>query len=723
MKSRGLRFSPHLGQMLFYTCVMLLFYVSVLFYSRAQLILLTPANNTHKMDEKKSLNGDIGEESSCNSAESSDCDEDDMSYESDDSVDSIEEGFEFGYNGHKCQEPFKEMEYAYHGLGKDLFEELESNSCYWDSIQRVEEDSTDDWERAGKAIGGNMFVRMLELEFLNKSFAQGLASNRSLCHLHIRCKHLCEGNLLSNLSPMLEHNQHLRCLQIRDCCETRHYNRSFWDGDNQCGISSTNFQSLVLALDKCTSLQRIDLGCNKISDEQSATLFRTLSGHPNLKAIHFDSNRVGRKGCKALGDLLQSVSCNVKHLYLAKNDIDDECLVILTSALVKNTSVQSLSLECSITNDHQNPITEAGWERLFSCMSKSKDRWVGIQAGSTKMNDRGLTAMAKAMSENTNSLKRIDLGYNSSIGDVGWQAFSNSLGILSSLVVLDLSRTKINDQMLLSIGNELVKAPTLKSLDISTILDVTSLGWQNFFRVFPTPESSLESLILYHYNQIDDQAFEVLVDVLSNNSTLKNLNIMELSEISPQGWSVLLPRLLSSPNSKLKEICLSCNRIDDRVAIGFANALRQNTCLEKIYCETMSNSILTYDTNAYAITAIGWKAFCNVLCDKASIMSIYSSNHTLKYIHTEYFDGARELHTLLGINEPDYKKNVARRKIIKYHFSAEEDNMEVFTDMDLSELPQAISWIGKDRLGFSLMYKLALSLPSLFEAKSSKSNK
>ena len=64
-------------------------------------------------------------------------------------------------------------------------------------------------------------------------------------------------------------------------------------------------------------------------------------------------------------------------------------------------------------------------------------------------------------------------------------------------------------------------------------------------------------------------------------------------------------------------------------------------------------------------------------------MSIYSSNHTLKDIHYfEYFDGSRELHNLFGMNEIVCKKEVARRKVIKYHFLAEEDNMEVFTDMD-----------------------------------------
>ena len=155
--------------------------------------------------------------------------------------------------------------------------------------------------------------------------------------------------------------------------------------DNNCGIGSENIRYLAVALPKCQTLRRIDLGRNQIADEEMAELIRAMVEHANLTALHSDSNNLGKMGCKALGGLLENGACKVKELYLGSNDIDDKCVATITAALVKNQTVTTISLgrsqfySSSFGYGKINPITGSGW-RVFSSVLSSANRWENLDA-------------------------------------------------------------------------------------------------------------------------------------------------------------------------------------------------------------------------------------------------------------------------------------------------------------------------------------------------------
>ena len=74
----------------------------------------------------------------------------------------------------------------------------------------------------------------------------------------------------------------------------------------------------------------------------------------------------------------------------------------------------------------------------------------------------------------------------------------------------------------------------------------------------------------------------------------------------------------------------------------------------------------------------------------------------------------------LELNKNDDKFDVARQKIIRYHFLNGEDNMQEFVSMELEVLPHAIGWTGRDDTGHSILYQLVRSMPSLFDYESMK---
>jgi hypothetical protein len=66
------------------------------------------------------------------------------------------------------------------------------------------------------------------------------------------------------------------------------------------------------------------------------------------------------------------------------------------------------------------------------------------------------------------------------------------------------------------------------------------------------------------------------------------------------------------------------------------------------------------------------------------------------------------------MNHNKNKAEVIRQKILARYFCDGGCNMDVFWGMDM-QLPHAIAWIGRDPLGISLIYQLAMKMPCLFE--------
>ena len=83
-------------------------------------------------------------------------------------------------------------------------------------------------------------------------------------------------------------------------------------------------------------------------------------------------------------------------------------------------------------------------------------------------------------------------------------------------------------------------------------------------------------------------------------------------------------------------------------------------------------------------------------------MSIYNSNHALQGVGGNDSNLPRDLASHLQLNCNINKFEVARQKILKYHFSTGESNVEEFVGMELEVLPRAMSWIGRENDGLAL---------------------
>ena len=110
-------------------------------------------------------------------------------------------------------------------------------------------------------------------------------------------------------------------------------------------------------------------------------------------------------------------------------------------------------------------------------------------------------------------------------------------------------------------------------------------------------------------------------------------------------------------------------------------------------------------------------AIANVLCNKTSIVSIYSSNHTpQEFFHREN-DLPKDLISCLRLNQNNNKNEVVQQKCVLDHLFNGDGNSQDFFEIQLIVSPLFIPWVGRDIAGYSLLYRLFRSMPSLFGFK------
>jgi hypothetical protein len=100
-----------------------------------------------------------------------------------------------------------------------------------------------------------------------------------------------------------------------------------------------------------------------------------------------------------------------------------------------------------------------------------------------------------------------------------------------------------------------------------------------------------------------------------------------------------------------------------------------------------------------------------------SIDRTYSSNHTLRHVRIAHKCPCDndDAFRCLEMNASKNKAGVARQKVLMHHFTGGESDIHAFSTMPETAMPHAISWIGRDSLGYSLMFDFVCSNPALFD--------
>ena len=205
-------------------------------------------------------------------------------------------------------------------------------------------------------------------------------------------------------------------------------------------------------------------------------------------------------------------------------------------------------------------------------------------------------------------------------------------------------------------------------------------------------------------NDIDDEGATMLVTILVKMSALVSFSLLGMNSVSSDGWRQFADVVNPSSSSKLHELRLGrvgflTLQMDDSVIIRFAGALIGNASLTEI------------SFNHYRISEVGWCALANCLCDRSSPINTFYSNHTLQSFGYAGQGNNPDFQSSLDMNKWEDKVGVARKKIFATHFGDGDACARIFAPMATPTLPTALSWIGRDRREYSMMYQFLHSMP------------
>ena len=260
----------------------------------------------------------------------------------------------------------------------------------------------------------------------------------------------------------------------------------------------------------------------------------------------------------------------------------------------------------------------------------------------------------------------------------------------SALKMLLICGKDLGDEGISILGDALAVNTTLQHLDLNSSTSITEKGWQSFSTCLKNLNSALEDLILWGCD-IDDQGLAVFTTALRGNYNLRKLDL-DNNWFQPSDAFALIHVLLET--TPLEELCISCIEFDD--------------VTEEEFC-----------------------FISRALCDKTTIHSTYSSNHTFHTYevledmnidshgspHENVF---KEVCAMMVLNGGFLDKSgVARGKILQTHFSNKNTGMKVLACMHESVLPNAIEWMERDEFGYSVMFEFVRGFPTVFDVSSS----
>ena len=341
-----------------------------------------------------------------------------------------------------------------------------------------------------------------------------------------------------------------------------------------------------------------------------------------------------------------------------------------------------------------------------------------------------------------------------------------------TLKELTLEANEFNNESFSIFANGILENSTLKMLNLKQSEHVTAEGWVNFFRILrPTKLRSLSNLCLDNLkegeeitnfynissskmgalhticlkgNNINDEGVAIFAEVFANNNTLEELDLGINPSITTVGWQTLVS-LFFNTKSAIRSIDISNENdsFDDDAAIAWANALSisKNAKLEILQFIPL------------VISARGWSALENLVCNKTSVDSMYDSNHILQLKWPYYLNGdvldigltsiliyEEEMFALCEQVPKGMKlyqefqqnfifldmwaaandtSNVALYKIIHFYFMRGDANMKELLDMESNVMVHAIARIGSavggNYGGRVLLYQLIRSVPSLLD--------
>jgi Ran GTPase-activating protein (RanGAP) involved in mRNA processing and transport len=337
------------------------------------------------------------------------------------------------------------------------------------------------------------------------------------------------------------------------------------DLSNLGALSSEDFQKVIDALKKNTTITTLYLSGNNIGDKGAEKLAKALEKNTTITKLSLRSNNIGKAGAEVLAQALKE-NKTLTELDLGWNNIGDEGAEKLAEALKNNETLTTLDLSV-------NNIGEVGAKALAEALKENKTL-TELDLSWNKIGDDGAKAIAEALKENE-TITTLYLSVNN-IGKDGAEKLAEALKENKTITTLYLSSNNIREAGAKKLAEALKENKTLTELNLSdnkiTISQIIALG-----EVCANRKDNQSNLIATNI-EFGNYKKNNLFTLISGQFTGYYIDLSDLSlgALSPEYFQKVIKAI--KKNTTIKELDLRWNSITSSqiIALGEACANRKD---------------------------------------------------------------------------------------------------------------------------------------------------
>ncbi|XP_075250689.1 dynein regulatory complex subunit 5-like isoform X2 [Convolutriloba macropyga] len=199
-------------------------------------------------------------------------------------------------------------------------------------------------------------------------------------------------------------------------------------------FTSTDCLNLSKFVQKCTHLKKLSVQRSKVDDEKVRVMIKHMLNHPNLEELDLSFNKIGDKGARAVGKLINN--SKITRLNLLDNQIGHQGMAAIAHALKKPTALKHLNLRLNRLGD------EGAQSLCVSLLDNSTVETLNIAAND--ITEQTSQFIAQLIVSN-NTLCELDLSCNQ-LGTDGGKQLQEAMESNTQITKLELKLAKCGQE-------------------------------------------------------------------------------------------------------------------------------------------------------------------------------------------------------------------------------------------------------------------------------------
>ena len=407
--------------------------------------------------------------------------------------------------------------------------------------------------------------------------------------------------------------------------------------------------TLLKILQRISTLKRLNLSSNCITDETADDLARVITSNRELEMLWLGNNKLRSAGINKITNALQHLT-TLSHLELNNNDITEEAADGIAAVIINKSSLHTVSLQ-------NNKLAPAGIIKIAHAL-KDINHLKLLKLNNNCVTDKAANTIADVIHSNT-ELMNLYLNDNN-LQSNGIKVICNSLMLITNLTVLQLGNNSITDEAADGIAAVINNNPLLQ---IVTLGD--KLKTQGVIKIANALKNIQHLKVLeFNNNFITDKAANAIADVIHNNTELIKLYLND-NNLQSNGIKIICKSLMYIRN--LEVLQLGNNSITDEAAGDIAAVIYDNHKLEKLWLHNNKLSLVGINkiTNAlqYLNALKDLQLHDNKITEEAAddIAAVINNNPSLQVVTL----GENRLGTEGVIKIANALKNIKHLKLLE----------------------------------------------------------